>query len=315
MPATVPPGLLPRRRLLRAAAGIGYAILPAVAQTHEQAAPFQPKPGQPGKDVVWLPTPDAVVERLLRMAQLGSRDTLVDLGSGDGKFVIAAARDFRARARGIELVQKLVELARWRARVAGVEAMTRFEQEDLFAADFSDADVVAMYLLPHLNLRLRPKLLRMKPGTRIVAHQFPMGDWQPDETSVLENRPGYLWIVPANAGGTWRFKLSQRDGTSMPVALTITQTFQRITGIATLGELQTTLRAPRLEGRRIAFGFTDAVGDVRQFDAEIHDDRMQGRVDGTAFTARRIGAAPAIGGSGPATHEEEQAAGALLGDY
>jgi len=304
-----------RRWLKRAAAGALLCPLLALAQTRDSATPFTPQLGQFGKDVVWLPTPDALVQRMLRMARLGSRDTLVDLGSGDGKIVIAAARDFRARARGIEYDARLVELARERAREAGVAAMTRFEQGDIFAVDFSDADVVAMYLLPHLNLRLRPQLLRMKPGTRIVAHQFPMGDWEPDETSVLENRPGYLWIVPANAGGTWRFDLPQDNGTSSPVALTISQTFQRITGIVNIDGLQTTLRTPRLEGRHIAFDFTDAAGDRRQFNAEIDGDRMHGRVDDKPFAARRIDPAPAIGGSGAATPEEEQAAGALLGDY
>jgi len=307
-----------RRRLLRAAGtvvGAGLSrVLPA-ATAREHPAPFTPRLGQLGKDVVWLPTPDALVQRLLQMARLGPRDTLVDLGSGDGKIVIAAARDFRARARGIEYDDRLVALARQRAREAGVAAMTRFEQGDIFVADFSDADVVAMYLLPHMNLRLRPQLLKMQPGTRIIAHQFPMGDWLPDETSILASRPGYLWIVPANAGGAWQFDLPHCDGHTRPVTLTMTQTFQRIAGTATLDALQTTLRTPSLEGRRIAFGLTDAAGDKRQFDAEIHGDRMQGKIDGEAFVARRVGVAPAIGGTGPATQEEEHAAGVLLGDY
>lgn len=305
-----------RRRLVMAAASAALAsALPAAAQPRGKDAPYKPVLGQFGKDVIWLPTPDELVRRLLQMARLGPRDTLVDLGSGDGKIVIAAARDFRARARGIEYDGRLVELARHHARAAGVDAMARFEEADIFTVDFSDADVVAMYLLPLLNLRLRPQLLQMRPGTRLVAHQFPMGNWEPDETSLIAGRPGYLWIVPANAGGTWTFALPQAGNTVAQVSLEITQVFQQLSGIATLGELQTTLRSPRLEGRKIAFAFTDAAGDLRQFSAEIQDDTMKGAVDGAAFTARRNGPAPAIGGAGPASEDEVRAAGALLGDY
>jgi len=174
---------------------------------------------------------------------------------------------------------------------------------------------VALYLLPHLNLRLRPQLLALSPGTRIVAHQFAMGDWEPDETSILENRSGYLWIVPANAGGTWQLDLPQRHADTVSVSLHITQTFQHISGVATLGALQTTLRTPQLIGAHIRFGLTDAAGQARQFDARIDGDLMQGHVDDADFTARRVGLAPAIGGAGPASPEEERAAGALLGDY
>jgi len=310
-----------RRRLL-VAATLFAASHPARSQN--TPAPFTPKLGQFGKDVVWIPTPDALVTRLLRMAQVRGGDVVVDLGSGDGKIVIAAARDFGALARGVEYDARLVALARQNARAAGVAALTRFDEGDLFDADVADADVIFLYLLPTINLRLRPQLLRAKPGTRIVAHQFAMGDWLPDETTVVEHRTGFLWIVPANAGGVWTLALPQADGSTVAARLEISQTFQRIAGVATLGNgdaaLQTTLRAPQLTGRRVAFGLTDATGTLRHFDAEIDGDQMRGTVDGAVvggspFVARRVGDAPEILGSGPATLAEERAAGALLGDF
>jgi len=315
-----------RRRILAATAFLASPRL-VYGQKYSQNAPtpFTPKLGQFGKDVVWIPTPDALVTRLLRMAQLRPAETLVDLGSGDGKIVIAAARDFGARARGVEYDARLTALARQRAQTAGVAALTQFVEGDLFDADISDADVIALYLLPAINLRLRPQLLRLKPGTRIVTHQFTMGDWQPDEASVVEHRTGFLWVVPANAGGVWTVDLPQQGGGAATVQMAISQTFQRVEGVATLGladgkPLQTTLRAPQLSGQHIAFAFTDTAGVLRHVTAEIDGDRMRGTVTGAGlgkqpFTARRVGAAPEIGGSGTATLEEERAAGALLGDF
>jgi len=288
---------------------------PLSARSQSEAIPFTPKLGQFGKDVVWIPTPDALVRRLLQMAQVRAGDVVVDLGAGDGKIVIAAARDFGARARGVEYDARLVELARHNAQLAGVAALVQFDEGDLFAADLTAADVIFLYLLPTLNLRLRPQLLRLKPGTRIVAHQFAMGDWQPDETSVVEHRNGFLWIVPANASGTWMLDLPQQHGTTVAVRLDIAQTFQRIEGTATLGTIQTTLRTPQLTGRRLCFALTDGEGRLRHFDADINADILRGTVDGVAFMARRVGDAPEIGGAGPATLAEERAAGALLGDF
>jgi len=306
-----------RRRLLVAAT---LFVASHSARSQNTPAPFTPTLGQFGKDVVWIPTPDALVTRLLQMAQVRPCEVVVDLGSGDGKIVIAAARDFGARSRGVEYDARLVALARQNARAAGVAALTRFDEGDLFDADVADADVIFLYLLPLMNLRLRPQLLRAKPGTRIVAHQFAMGDWLPDETTVVAHRTGFLWIVPANAGGAWTLDLPQQDGTTVTVRLEISQTFQRVDGVATLGNMTTTLRAPQLAGRRIHFALTDAAGALRRFDAEIENDHMRGTVEGAAlgvrpFVARRAGDAPAIIGSGPATLEEERAAGVLLGDY
>ena len=150
--------------------------------------------------MIWLPTPDSVVERMLTMAQVGREDVVYDLGSGDGRMVIAAAKR-GAEAVGVEFNPDLVAFAEREARQQGVAAKARFVQGDIFATDFSRATVVTLYLLSTLNERLRPTILKMKPGTRVVSHAFTMGDWAPDETSQAESRIAYLWIVPAQVRG------------------------------------------------------------------------------------------------------------------
>ncbi len=168
---------------------------------------FQPEIGQAGKDVIWVPTPDALVKAMLTTAEVKSTDIVVDLGSGDGKIAIAAARDFGARARGIEYNPDMVALARRNAQRAGVSGMASFEQGDIFETDFSNATVVTMYLLPSLNLKLRDTLLKMKPGTRIVSHAFNLGEWEPERTISTDEATGYFWIVPANVAGRWAFEV------------------------------------------------------------------------------------------------------------
>lgn len=175
------------------------------------ASAADPQPGIPGKDVVWIPTPQALVDRMLDMARLVPGDELIDLGSGDGRTVITAARR-GARATGIEYNPELVEFARRNAVVAGTGDRARFEKADIFEYDFSRATVVTLFLLPSLNLKLRPRLLALKPGTRIVSNSFTMGEWQEDEKQTVPRDAGcdsgwctaYLWIVPARFDGTYR---------------------------------------------------------------------------------------------------------------
>ncbi len=301
------------------------------------AAAFTPKLGQSGKDVMWLPTPDALVTRLLKMAQLTSADTLVDLGAGDGKIVIAAARDFGAQARGVEYDPRLIDVAQAAAKQAGVDSRTRFIQGDIFEADFSDVDVVAMYLLPQLNLRLRPTLLAMKPGTRIVTHWFDMGEWKADETTEVENRPGYLWVVPANVHGTWQVQPARAaaGGGAANVAspideLTFTQRYQMVEGVLALSDVKASLLEPALVGSHLSFGFTDLQGVRQQARATIEGNVMQvqvrpwsrmdaGESSATAtapwtFTAHRVGNADPLPGSEPAGEAEMNAAIASLGN-
>ena len=187
---------------------------------------FEPSVGQDGKDVVWVPTPQQVVDKMLDMAKLTKNDFLMDLGSGDGRTVITAAKR-GASALGIEYNPKMVELSRRNADKAGVSARAKFEQADLFETDFSKASVVTMFLLPDINLRLRPKILELKPGTRIVSNTFTMGDWEPDQKADLSSTCGasycnpLMWIVPAKVAGS--YKIPAGD-------LVLKQSFQMLSG-------------------------------------------------------------------------------------
>lgn len=247
-----------------------------------QSTDYKPSVGQAGKDVVWVPTPEQLVERMLTMAQVRSTDTVIDLGSGDGRTVIAAAKR-GATAMGIEYNPDMVKLSQAAAQSAGVTAKATFAKADIFESDFSKATVITMYLLPGLNLKLRPKLLEMKPGTRLVSHQFTMDDWQPDETSYFDFRPAYLWIVPAKVQGAWRF---QGPGVS-GAELALEQTYQRITR-ATVemgGNIKAGLREVRLWGDQISFTMVDANGVSRDFVGKVAGDRMEGTARAGTETA------------------------------
>src|SRR5579859_5019326 len=163
---------------------------------------YEPQVGQAGKDVIWVPTPDDVVDRMLTMAQVKPNDIHFDLGAGDGKIAIAAAKKFGANATGIEYNPDMAKYANERAKEAGVygtgPGKANIRQADIFATDFSQATVITLYLLPSLNMKLRPTLLAMRPGTRVVSHSFTMEDWEPDEVSSVDGRRGYFWVVPAN---------------------------------------------------------------------------------------------------------------------
>ena len=200
------------------------------AQAKEAAAPdsgYKPSLGQAGKDVVWIPTPQALVDKMLDMAKVTPKDYLIDLGSGDGRLVITAARR-GVRALGIEYNPELVELSQQASRTAGVAGRARFVKADIFESDFSQASVITLFLLPDLNLRLRPKILELKPGTRIVSNSFDMDKWKPDQTVTLQRTrcgstwcTAHLWIVPAQVAG----KHQVRQG-----ELTLVQDFQMVSG-------------------------------------------------------------------------------------
>ena len=214
----------------------------ASAQT-QTAKPFEPQSGQPGKDVVWVPTPQPTVDLMLDLAKVTPQDYVIDLGSGDGRTVITAAKR-GATGHGIEYNPDMVALSQRNATAQGVAAKATFAKADLFESDFSKATVITMFLLPSINMQLRPKILDMKPGTRIVSNAFDMEDWQPDETGTAANCNQWckamLWIVPAKVGGTWR--LGQGD-------LTLTQNFQMLSG--TLGG--TPIVNGRLRGDQVTF--------------------------------------------------------------
>lgn len=229
-----------------------FAAGAAAAQQADDTA--EPRLNQPGKDVQWVPTPPALVEKMLDMAGVTSRDSLVDLGSGDGVTVIAAAKR-GARARGIEYDRQLVQIARRNAAAAGVAARAKFERGDIFKSDFSTATVVTTFLLPSLNLRLRPIILAMQPGTRVVSNTFPMGDWEPDDTATIEPCERWctalFWIVPARVAGVWRTPQG---------LLTLTQHFQMVSGALDTGAID----EGRLRGDQLSFGSagTSYVGRV-----------------------------------------------------
>ena len=217
--------------------------------------PFEPTVGQAGKDVVWVPTPQSVVNKMLDLTHVTAKDFVMDLGSGDGITVITAAKR-GAKAMGIEYNPDMVELAKKNAAAAGVSDRATFVKADLFETDFSKADVITMFLLPSINMKLRPKILELKPGTRVASNTFTMEDWQADETATITDGcesswcTALYWVVPAKVGGTWQTPQGP---------LTLTQTFQMIAG--TLGSNKVT---GRLLGDEITFtaGATKYVGKV-----------------------------------------------------
>ena len=213
-----------------------------------QTEPFQPTRGQAGKDVVWVPTDQAVVNKMLDLAKVTPKDYVIDLGSGDGRIVIAAARR-GARALGIEFNPDMVKLSKANAAKEGVSNRATFMKADLFKADFSKATVITMFLLPDLNLRLRPTLLEMKPGTRVVSDSFDMGDWVPDETATVQDGcstycTALLWIVPAKVAGKWQLGGGE---------LALTQQFQVLSGTLTLNGNKTQIADAKMTGDQIAF--------------------------------------------------------------
>jgi len=259
-----------RIRLAAAILAMLVLALPARAQKERE---YEPQVGQPGKDVIWVPTPDGVVDRMLQMAQVTARDYVVDLGAGDGKIVIAAAGKFGARALGIEYDPEMARHAQRNVKRAGVAGRARIEQGDIFVADFSRATVVTMYLLPALNLKLRPTLLAMRPGTRIVSHSFSMDDWEPDEVSSLDGRRAFFWVVPARVAGAWTLELA---GGGARREITFEQRFQKIEGSVALGEVTGGLREPRLRGLQIEFAYVDEQGVRRDFTGRVSGARMEG---------------------------------------
>ncbi len=259
------------------------AVLAAAPAAHAQQKDFKPHVGQQGKDVVWVPTPDEVVERMLNMAQTKPEDYVIDLGAGDGKIAIAAAKKFGARSTGIEYNPDMAALAQRNAQAAGVGGKAQIVQGDIFVSDFTQATVLTMYLLPSLNMKLRPQILAMRPGTRVVTHAFNMEDWEPDESSDVDGRRVYLWVVPASVAGRWAMELSGA-GASGKISLNLDQKYQKIEGVAYLGSILAGLREPRLSGFRISFAYVDNHGVRRDFTGRVIGGNMEGsfRTDGGA---------------------------------
>ncbi len=222
---------------------------------------YTPEVGQPGKDVIWVPTPQTTVDRMLDMAGAKPGDYVIDLGSGDGRTVITAAKR-GIRAFGVEYNPDMVELSRRNAAKEGVTDRARFVRGDIFKTDFSKATVLTMYLLPRLNLQLRPTILKMKPGTRIASHSFHMEDWEPDDgfdsegQTCKEHCSGYFWVVPAQVEGRWRTPQGR---------LKLEQKFQKFTGTLRTRGKTLKIEDGRVRGEEITFtaGGTKYSGTVK----------------------------------------------------
>jgi SAM-dependent methyltransferase len=256
-----------------------------VGQAQPAPKEFEPQVGQEGKDVIWVPTPQALVDKMLDMAKVTANDYVIDLGSGDGRTVITAAKR-GTRALGIEYNPDMVELSKRNAAKEGVAGKATFAKADIFESDFSQATVITMYLLPQINLKLRPKILDLKPGTRIVSHAFTMEEWAPDDKASVPdsnayNRTAYLWIVPAKVEGAWQLPQGE---------LALKQSFQMVTGTLKSTGNTTSITNGRLRGDQINFTAGNA-----EYTGRVAGNTIEGTVKGStsgSWSATR-GATPA----------------------
>ena len=258
-------------------------VLPGAAQVSPETGNevYQPTPGQAGKDVVWIPTPDAVVRQMLDAVKTTRDDVVYDLGSGDGRIPIAAAKQYGARAVGIEYNPEMAELARRNVKREGVDDLVSIVTGDIFVEDFSKATVVTMYLLPQLNIKLRPTILRMKPGTRVASHQFDMGEWEPDRQLKVETRDAYVWIVPADVAGKWTLK---DDRGSFSGTLNLVQRYQRLGGTLALGGKTRQLLGAWMDGDKLGFSFIDSDNHLLRARLIVHGSSMTGTLSDSRKT-------------------------------
>ena len=265
------------RRALSTFIFVSLAVCLLQACTVLQPETYVPQRGQMGKDVMWLPTSDDLVFKMLDAAKVGPQDELVDLGAGDGKIPIAAARQFGARAWGIEYNKDLAALAQRNAQRAGVAERVRIVHGDIFKEDFSKATVVTMYLLEELNAQLRPTILAMKPGTRVLSNTFSMGDWEPDQVIRVTNGTGYFWTVPANVAGLWTLSGLDEKGNA---TLKLDQNFQRLGGTLTLQGKTQNLLGARMHGAELHFSFINADGQLKAVKVLVNGQVLSGEVTG-----------------------------------
>jgi SAM-dependent methyltransferase len=278
---------------------LALANPPAVFAQADEA--WRPQRGQTGKDVMWLPTPDELAYRLLEVARVGPNDLVYDLGAGDGRIAIAAAQRHGARAVGIEYNARLAAFAQREVERAGVADRVRIIQADLFQTDFSSATVLTLYLLDELNQQLRPRVLSMKPGTRVVSNSFAMGDWEPDHVVRVGTQVGYYWLVPANVAGEWIVEgLAETSG---PARLALVQRYQRLAGTITIDGRALPLLSPAIEGDRLSLRYVDASNLLKAVRLTVQADRLEGEmappygmvesiVEPIAVRGRRTGGKP-----------------------
>jgi hypothetical protein len=272
----------------RLGGGLRAALATAAAAL---ACAFAPAAYAADASVPYVPTPQSVVDRMLEIGKVGPQDYLIDLGSGDGRIVVTAAKKYGTRGFGVDLNPARIAEANENATKAGVTDKVAFHRRDLFETDLSPASVITMYLLPRVNLDLRPKLLDLKPGTRIVSHDFSMGDWQPEHHEQVEAKDKYggsggvsevfLWIVPAKVTGTWRSEVQVR-GKPVPYAFTLTQEFQKVSGSAQVAGRQVNLENVKLVGDELSFDFAAEVQGLpikHQFAGKVDGSTIGGTAD------------------------------------
>jgi precorrin-6B methylase 2 len=280
--------LLARRGFL--ALCLSLFAVAGLAQDKPAGSTYEPEVGQSGKDVVWVPTSQALVDKMLDLGKLTPKDFHMDLGSGDGRTVITAAKR-GAHSLGIEYNPDMVALSQRNAAKEGVSDRAKFMKADLFETDFSKASLITLFLLPDINIKLRPKILDLKPGTRIVSNSFTMGEWKHDRSVQATDKEGcqsyctaYLWIVPAKVEGAWKMG----DG-----ELTLKQSFQMITGTLKAGGKETPVKG-RLNGERISFKAGDA-----QYSGRVNGDAIKGSVKSgggsSEWSATKAGTAATAG--------------------
>jgi len=271
---------LPHRRWHRVMLGAAMALL-GVSMAAGAAEPTVP----------YVPTPQVVVERMLEIAKVGPQDYLIDLGSGDGRIVVTAAKQRGARGFGVDLNPVRIEESIENAARAGVSDRVTFQQRNLFETNLSDATVITMYLLPRVNLELRPKLLELKPGTRVVSHDFSMDDWKPDASVDMDvkekygSEPGsssiYFWVVPARVAGSWQWQLTV-GGKPLAYELLLAQKYQMISGTVRMGGRSVKLGEARLRGDQISFSFSVVANGSplrHEFSGRVMDSGIVGTVN------------------------------------
>jgi len=229
---------------------------------------------RPKLDVPYVPTPTAVLDKMLEFAAPTKDDYLIDLGCGDGRIPVAAAQRFGTRGLGVDIDPQRIREANENAELANVTDKVTFRVANLFDTKISDASILTLYLLPNINLELRPRLLEeLKPGTRVISHDFDMREWEPDRVERIgTSKIVYMWVVPAKAEGTWAV-----SGDRGPFTLNLKQSFQQITGEATIDGQTVPLRNPRLHGRQISFELPDKDGQSKRYEGQINDHTIQGQ--------------------------------------
>jgi hypothetical protein len=249
---------------------LAYASTP----TTTPPAAYEPVRGQAGKDVIWVPTPEGLIEKMLAAAKVSDKDKVFDLGAGDGIIAITAARKHGAQSVGIEYNPDMAQFARRKVAEAGMTDKVKIITGDIFQEDFSAATVVTLYLMPHLNLKLRPILLNMKPGTRVVSNSFNMGDWEPDETMSYQHWKAFFWVVPAQIDGAWL--MTGLEGG--PIRLNMSQSFQNIGGTLVRGGQTLAMLGAKLSGDEVKFQFITPDRKVHAFSGRVEGRRLTGTV-------------------------------------